>query len=173
MTVRLTDGGRSGDLTAPCEACAHPQRHLIDQMMSNGQPDHVIVQIYNIPQQSLFTHRWEHVPLSMASALADPKGVLVLAQIALQKIQYWEDLCEATGVRAAGRGAKLAELRFRHIDTIVKLMEKESSHRIAHDWERIKRVLLQVFAKFPEARAEFEHLLSESGEPDAILTEKV
>lgn len=155
-----------------CEACHHPQRRLIDQMIANGQPNAIILEIYPLPEQSLYTHRWEHVPLSMASALADPQGLLVKAQLAYQKIQYWEDICEKQGIKGAARGLKAAELRMKHIETMLRLMEEESAHKIAHDWERIKRVLMQVFAKYPEARIEFEHLLQESGESGVMLAEK-
>lgn len=154
---------------AACEVCSHLQSRLINQMIANGQPDAVIQELYHFPDQTLYTHRWQHVPLSMASAMADPQGLLVQAQIALQKVQFWEQLCEQAGIQKAAMGLKAAELRLKHIQVIQDLMAEEAKHRIAHDWERIKRVLIQVFAKFPEARIEFEHLLQEAGEHITVV----
>jgi len=152
-----------------CEVCQHPQSRLVNQMIANGQPDRVIQDLYHFPDQSLYTHRWQHVALSMASAMADPHGLLVQAQVALQKVQFWENLCEEEGIRRAAIGLKAAELRLKHIQVIQGLMAEEAKHKIAHDWERIKRVLIQVFAKFPEARIEFEHLLQEAGEHITVV----
>jgi hypothetical protein len=158
---RLTEG--------VCEVCSHPASRLINQMIANGQPDQMIQDLYPFPEQTLYTHRWQHVPLSMASAMADPQGLLVQAQIALQKVQFWEDLCEGEGLKKAAMGLKAAEIRLKHIQIIQSLMAEEAKHKIAHDWERIKRVLIQVFAKFPEARIEFEHLLREAGESVTVV----
>ena len=154
---------------AACEVCIHHARDLIDQMIVNGQPDELILSVYRVPAASLQTHRWEHVSLSMASALADPRGLLVKAQLAYQKIQFWERLCEEAGVKKAAAGLRAAELRLKHIETISRLMEEEASHRIVHDWERIKRVLILVFQKFPEARIEFEHQMREAGENVTVV----
>ncbi len=166
--------GREREVVVPrrCTICTHPQREEIDRALASGQPFRTIAVRYGVSATSLKRHR-AHVQDAIQQAI-EAKVVSVGASV-LDRIRELNrearSLLEearskgryAAAVQAIGAATRLLELEAKLLGELDERPSVQVALVASPEWARLRAVVLEALAPYPEARAALVERLEAEG----------
>lgn len=155
-----------------CTICTHPRREEIDRALVEGEAFRNIAQHFGVSPYSLHRHR-THIQdaIQQASAArAVEVGVSVLDRIRELNREARSLLEEArskgryaAAVQAIGAATRLLELEAKLLGELDERPSVQVALVASPEWARLRAVVLEALAPYPEARAALVERLEEAG----------
>jgi hypothetical protein len=156
-----------------CQACAHPQRHLVELALCHRLPVRVVARRFDLSKDCIFRHRRLHMPPQLIAAImaaARPSevdleqlqrsesegllGSLVAQRARLQMLSEMAfeagELGAATSIERAVTGS--LELTSKLLGMIVQHHEvRSTSILISSDYLRLRGAIVAALKPYPQA----------------------
>lgn len=159
-------------MSRKCTICTHPQRAEIDRELAEGRSIRDIARRYSVSRPSLHRHR-THVQDAVQRAV-EAKAVQVGASV-LDRIRELNrearSLLEearskgryAAAVQAIGAATRLLELEAKLLGELDERPSVQVALVASPEWARLRAVVLEALAPYPEARAALVERLEAEG----------
>ncbi|GAA6745311.1 hypothetical protein Thermus71318_08120 [Thermus brockianus] len=160
------------EVSRKCTICTHPQREEIDRELAEGRSIRDIARRYSVSRPSLHRHR-THVQDAIQQAI-EAKVVSVGASV-LDRIRELNrearSLLEearskgryAAAVQAIGAATRLLELEAKLLGELDERPSVQVALVASPEWARLRAVVLEALAPYPEARAALVERLEAEG----------
>ncbi|WP_243092849.1 hypothetical protein [Thermus hydrothermalis] len=155
-----------------CTICTHPQREEIDRALVEGESFRNIAERFGVSLGALHRHR-EHVQDDVQRAVeakAVQVGVSVLDRIRELNREARALLDEArskgryaAAVQAIGAATRLLELEAKLLGELDERPSVQVALVASPEWARLRAVVLEALAPYPEARAALVERLEAEG----------
>lgn len=159
-------------MSRKCTICTHPQRAEIDRELAEGRSIRDIARRYSVSRPSLHRHR-THVQDAVQRAVeakAVQVGVSVLDRIRELNREARALLEEArskgryaAAVQAIGAATRLLELEAKLLGELDERPSVQVALVASPEWARLRAVVLEALAPYPEARAALVERLEAEG----------
>ena len=160
------------EVSRKCTICTHPQRAEIDRELAEGRSIRDIARRYSVSRPSLHRHR-THVQDAVQRAVeakAVQVGVSVLDRIRELNREARALLEEArskgryaAAVQAIGAATRLLELEAKLLGELDERPSVQVALVASPEWARLRAVVLEALAPYPEARAALVERLEAEG----------
>ena len=144
-----------------CTVCGHPERAALESALVAGEPTRRIAARFAVSDTALRRHKSDHVAQALAKAQAAAE--IVRAEDLLGQVRALERKAETLLARAEHEGdLRTALLGVREARSCLELLAKllgELDERpqvnllVNPEWLRVRDLLLDALAPYPDARA--------------------
>lgn len=162
----------------------HPEVKQIEHELVQGGRVEDIAKKYGVSRAALYRYRKKYLGVKIARALMAEKKAEIVSGEALtfdlitlrDKIHEALDLLEKSKPKENGKGFSKEYLRlatFRELARVIQIQidiaseirerQKLNILEANKDWEDHKKILIQVFRKYPEAQQEYVRLAQSTG----------
>jgi transposase-like protein len=144
-----------------CTICSHPERSAIEAAILGGESMRRVAPVYGISDTALRRHRKDHLPIMLVQA--HQAAEIARADDLLDRVRVLEQKAEMLLASAEQAGdVRTALLAIREARGCLELLAKllgELDERpqvnllVNPEWLRVRDLLLDALAPYPEARA--------------------
>ena len=153
----------------PCTVCSHPEREVIDQALVDGDSARKVAAKYRVSDDAVTRHRNSHLPATLAKAqeakeVTQADGLLDrLLGLTKETADILREAREGGDNELALKAIARAE---KQIELQAKLLgELKDGHTVnilvTPEWHRVRAVLVETLAPYPQARAAVAGVLRE------------